>query len=139
MGRVSEGWKVFCELANESEEAKKLMAGWGKVVQFVVDGETPPEFYIDCAGGAASFSEGKHASPSFTMKGSAEIMGKLLTREEDATKAYMAKKYTIEGSLADAMKFGQIGNAVAKTAEAKFGSVSNAVAKIAEERGIKLE
>lgn len=94
------------------------MTGWDKVVQFVVDGEDVPEFYVEIKGGVVSFHEGKHPSPAFTMKGPEEIMWKLLTREEDATRAFMAKKYTIVGSLADAMKFGSIAAAVAKTAEA---------------------
>lgn len=116
MGRVADGWKAFVDVANTCEPAKKLMTGWDRVVQFSVEGEDVPEFYVEVKGGVASFSQGKHASPSFTMKGPEEIMWKLLTREEDATRAYMAKKYTIEGSLADAMKFGSIGNEVAKVA-----------------------
>ncbi len=116
MGRVAEGWKTFVELANSIEEAKKLMQGWDKVIQFVVDGEDTPEFYIEIKGGQATFNVGKHEKPNFTMKGGEEIMWKLLTREEDATRAFMAKKYTIEGSLADAMKFGKIGQEVGKKA-----------------------
>ena len=119
MGRVFEGWKGFCELANQTDDVKKLMTGWDRAVQFSVTGEDVPEFYVEIKGGVASLHTGKHASPAFTMKGNEEIMWKLLTREEDPTRAYMAKKYTIEGSLADAMKFGSIGSAVAKAADAK--------------------
>ncbi|TDA31109.1 MAG: hypothetical protein DSO03_05510 [Hadesarchaea archaeon] len=50
------------------------------------------------------------------MIGNKDIMWKLLTREEDPTRAFMAKKYSIQGSLADAMKFGKIGQEVAKSA-----------------------
>ena len=118
MGRVANGWKLFCEFANGVDEAKKLMTGWDRAIQFSVTGEDVPEFYLQVKDGAISFNEGKHASPAFTMKGTEEIMWKLLAREEDPTKAYIAKKYTIEGSLAEAMKFGSIANAVAKAADA---------------------
>ena len=117
MGRVAEGWKGFCAIANEEEDVKKLMTGWDRAVQFSVEGEDVPEFYVEIKGGVASFHEGKHPSPAFTLKGTEEIMWKLLTREEDPTRAYMAKKYTIEGSLADAVKFGAIGTAVGKAAD----------------------
>ncbi|MEM2866256.1 MAG: SCP2 sterol-binding domain-containing protein [Candidatus Hadarchaeales archaeon] len=116
MGEVAEGWKMFAELANQNEGAKKLMQGWDKVVQFVVDGEDVKEFYLEFKGGQVTFNVGKHPSPAFTMIGNKDIMWKLLTREEDATRAFMAKKYSIQGSLADAMKFGKIGQEVAKTA-----------------------
>ena len=113
MGRVMDGYKDFARLINEVPEAKQLVTGWDRVVQFVVEGEG--EFYIQTQGGAASFHEGTHASPNVTLKGSEEVFYKMLTRELDQTKAYFAKQYTIEGSMADAMKFGRIGTAVAKS------------------------
>jgi putative sterol carrier protein len=112
MGRVMDGYKELAERANEVEEAKGLMAGWNKVIQFVVEGEG--EFYIKFENGIATFHEGKHEKPDVTLKGPEEVFYKMVTRELDATRAYFAKQYTIEGSMADAMKFGRIGTAVAK-------------------------
>jgi putative sterol carrier protein len=88
------------------------MAGWNKVVQFIIEGED--DFYIAFEDGKATFHDGKHEKPNVTLKGPEEIFYKMLTRELDQTRAYFAKKYTIEGSMADAMKFGRIGTAVAK-------------------------
>jgi putative sterol carrier protein len=113
MGRVSEGYKELADRANEVEEAKKTMAGWNKVIQFMIEGEG--DFYIKFDNGTATFHEGKHESPNVTLKGAEEVFYKMLTRELDQTRAYFAKQYTIEGSMADAMKFGRIGTAVAKS------------------------
>jgi len=113
MGRVVDGYKQFIELANKNDEAKGLMAGWDRIVQFIVQGGE--DFYITIAEGKASLTVGVHKSPNVTLKGPEEVMYKMLTRELDATRAYFAKQYTIEGSMSDAMKFGRIGTAVAKT------------------------
>jgi len=112
MGRVKDGYRDLAKRANEVAEAKGLMAGWNKVVQFIVTGEG--EFYIKFENGVATFHEGKHEKPDVTLKGPEEVFYKMLTRELDQTRAYFAKQYTIEGSMADAMKFGRIGTAVAK-------------------------
>ncbi len=112
MGRVMDGYKEFARLINEVPEAKQLVTGWDRVVQFLVEGEG--EFYIQTQGGAASFHEGTHATPNVTLKGPEEVFYKMLTRELDQTKAYFAKQYTIAGSMGDAMKFGRVGTAVAK-------------------------
>jgi putative sterol carrier protein len=112
MGRVTDGYKEMAKRANEVPEAKSAMAGWNKVIQFIVTGEG--EFHFAFKDGAASFHEGKHEKPDVTLKGPEEIFHKMLTRELDQTRAFFAKQYTIEGSMADAMKFGRIGTAVAK-------------------------
>ena len=112
MGRVVDGYKQFVELANKSAEAKGIMTGWDKVVQFIVQGND--NFYIKTEGGKASFTVGVHKSPNVTLKGPEEVMYKMLTRELDPTRAYFAKQYTIEGSMSDAMKFGRLGPAARK-------------------------
>jgi putative sterol carrier protein len=112
MGRVIDGYKALAEKANEVAEAKSVMAGWNKVIQFIVEGEG--EFYIKFENGVATFHEGKHEKPDVTLKGPEEVFYKMVTRQLDPTRAYFAKQYTIEGSMSDAMKFARIGTAVAK-------------------------
>jgi len=112
MGKVVDGYKEFVRLANENAEAKGLMTGWDKIVQFMLTGDD--NFYIETKGGKASLTVGVHKSPSVTLKGPADVFGKMLTGELDQTRAYFAKQYTIEGSMSDAMKFGRIGTALAK-------------------------
>ena len=110
MGRVMDGYKQLTEKANEIAEAKKLMEGWNKVIQFNVEGEG--DFYIKFENGTAAFHEGRHESPDVTLKGPEEVFYKMLTGELDQTKAFFAGKYRIEGSMGDAIKFGRIGTAV---------------------------
>jgi putative sterol carrier protein len=112
MGKVADGWKQYVEMANKNAEAKGVMTGWDRVVQFIVAGDD--NFYIETKGGVASFHLGVHKSPHVTMKGPADVFGKMVAGQLDATKAYFAKQYTIEGSMSDAMKFGRIGTALAK-------------------------
>jgi len=113
LGRVIEGYREVVKRTNEVAEAKNLIVGWNKVIQFIVEGED--DFYIRFDNGTAYFHEGKHEKPDVTLKGPEEIFYKMLTRELDQTRAYFAKQYTIEGSMADAMKFGRVGTAVAKS------------------------
>jgi putative sterol carrier protein len=113
MGRVVDGYKQFVEQAGKSAEVKGLITGWDRVVQFIVDGDD--DFYIETKGGTISFKLGVHAAPHVKLKGSEEVFHKMLTRELDQTRAYFAKQYTIEGSMSDAMKFGRIGTALAKS------------------------
>ena len=113
MGKVAEGYKQFVDLANKNAEAKGVMAGWDRIIQFIITGDD--NFYIEIKGGVASFNLGVHKSPHVTLKGPADVFNKMLTRELDQTRAYVAKQYTIEGSMSDAMKFGRIGTAVAET------------------------
>ena len=112
MGKVVDGYKQFVDMANQNAEAKGLMTGWDRVIQFIVQGDD--NFYIEIKGGTASLHVGEHQSPNVKLKGSADVFSKMLTRELDQTKAYFAKQYTIEGSMGDAMKFGRIGTALAK-------------------------
>jgi len=113
MGRVVDGYKQFVEQASKNEEVKGLIAGWDKVVQFIIDGDD--DFYIETKGGVISFTVGVHDSPNVTLKGPEEVFYKMLTRELDQTRAFFAKQYTIEGSMSDAMKFGRMGSALAKS------------------------
>jgi len=112
MGRVVDGYKEFVRLANEIAEAKGLMTGWDRVVQFIIEGDD--NFYIKTEGGKASFNLGEHKSPNVTLKGPEEVFYKMLTGELDQTKAYFAKQYSIQGSMGDAMKFGRLGTTVQK-------------------------
>jgi putative sterol carrier protein len=113
MGQVADGYKQFVEMANNNAEAKGLMTGWDRIIQFVIQGDD--NFYIETKEGTAAFKLGEHPTPSVKLKGSADVFQKMLKRELDQTKAYFAKQYAIEGSMGDAMKFGRIGTAVAKT------------------------
>jgi putative sterol carrier protein len=110
---VAEGYKAMIGRINAEAKAKELMAGWEKVVQFVITDEG--DFFIHFANGQASFNEGKHESPDVTLTGPQDVFAKMLSRELDPTTAFFAQKYTVQGSMGDAMKFVRIGNTIAKS------------------------
>lgn len=112
MGRVMEGYKQLVKKANEIPEIKEMMTGWNKIIQFDVEGEG--DFFIKFENGVASFHIGRNDNPDVTLKGSEEVFYKMLSGELDPTKAFFARKYKIEGSMGDAIKFGRIGSAVFK-------------------------
>ena len=116
MGRVLDGWKRAVEEMNKAEAAKSLMTGWDRVAQFTVEGGGETNFYLEFKDGAVTLHEGDHSSPNFTMGATEEVFYKLLTGELNAMQAYLSKQYTVKGSMADAMKFRQIGEAAAKAA-----------------------
>jgi putative sterol carrier protein len=107
MGVSKEEIKKVIGLINESEEAKELLAGWEKVIQFDLEGEENP-FHIVFTGEAAEFKDEPHPSPDLTFKADTELFAKILRGEEDATSAFMMGKLTIDGIISDALKFREI-------------------------------
>jgi len=112
MGRVKDGWRYFAEHANEVPKARELMNRWDKTVQFSLDGEDP--FYLTFYNGTVSLSEGTHAKPDVTMKGKEDVFYRLMTGELDRMRAFILGRFKFEGSLKDAARFGDIGDAVRK-------------------------
>lgn len=110
MGRVKDGWRYFTERANELPKIREMMAGWDRAVQFNLSGEDP--FYLTFSSGAVAFSDGAHEKPDLTLKGTEGVFYKLMTGELDPIKAFMLGQYKFDGSLKDAAKFADIGEAV---------------------------
>jgi putative sterol carrier protein len=113
LGRVKEGWRYFAERANELPKVREMMNEWDRVVQFSLDGEDP--FYLTFSGGAVAFSDGTHGKPDLTLKGAEDIFYKLMTGEFDRIKAFMLGQFKFDGTLKDAAKFADIGDAVRKS------------------------
>lgn len=121
MGELLDHFKMMVEAAKglepaELEELKKsLSTVEGKAVQFSVEGVE--ECYLEIKEGVPVVGEGKHTSPAFTIIMPPDIAKKvLITRELNAIRAFLAKQYKIEGSLANAMKFGKVMADIAKLA-----------------------
>ncbi len=120
MGKVMDGIKKLVELANGTEEAKNLIAEWGKsVAQLTVEGEG--DCYIKIKGGEASFHEGNHESPDFTLKCQGEVFMKILSGELDAYVAYLDNQINLEGPISEAVKLIDIITAVAKAINFQLG------------------
>jgi len=110
VSRVKDILAQLVERANSLPKIKEMMSDWTCTIQFDVEGEAP--LYLSFENGTASLHEGMHHSPKVTLKAKEETMYKILSGELDSTKAYFTRQLHVSGSLSDAMKFGQIGEAV---------------------------
>lgn len=113
LGRVKEGWKYFAERANELPKAREMISGWDRVVQFSLDGEEP--FYLTFSNGAVAFSDGTHGKPDLILKGTEDVFYRLMIGELDRIRAFMFGQFKFSGSLEDAAKFADIGDAVRRS------------------------
>ncbi|MHA2156249.1 MAG: SCP2 sterol-binding domain-containing protein [Candidatus Hodarchaeales archaeon] len=94
--------KEFVDAINGRDDVKAKLKNWTKIAGYNVDGE---DCYVQHnADGTCEFFDGKPEKANFTMIGTSEIFEKMFTGEEDAQKAYFAKKYKIEGDVMGTMK-----------------------------------
>jgi len=110
MGRVKDTLAQFVEKANNVPKTREMMADWNCTIQFDVEGDAP--LYLCFENGAVSLHEGMHQSPKVVLKAKEDALYKILSGELNATKAYFTRQLQISGPLSDAIKFGQIGEAV---------------------------
>jgi putative sterol carrier protein len=94
--------KEFADAINARDDVKAKLKNWTKVAGYTVDGEDC--YVVHNADGSCEYHEGKPEKANFTMIGSTEIFEKMFTGEEDAQKAYFAKKYQITGDVMGTMK-----------------------------------
>ncbi|MHA1996342.1 MAG: SCP2 sterol-binding domain-containing protein [Candidatus Hodarchaeales archaeon] len=82
--------KEFVDAINGRDDVKAKLKNWAKIAGYNVDGE---DCYVQHnADGTCEFFDGKPEKANFTMIGTSEIFEKMFTGEEDAQKAYFAKK-----------------------------------------------
>ncbi len=112
MGRVKDEFSKIVEAINSVEDARRLLQGWDRVLQFEIEGEEP--FYLRVERGEVKLFDGKHDKPDLTFKGPEEVFYKMALGELDPTKAFMMKKYQIIGPLPEAIKFGRVLDVVRK-------------------------
>jgi len=110
MSRVKDILAQFVEKANAVPKIKDMMSDWICTIQFDVEGDAP--LYLCFENGAVSLHDGVHQSPKVVLKAKEDVLYKILSGELNPTKAYFTRQLQISGSLSDAMRFGQIGEAV---------------------------
>ena len=101
------------EQAKELPNVKQMTSGWDRVVQFRLEGEDP--FYLTIANQNVTFSDGEHPKPDLILKAKQDVIYRMMTGELDPMKAFMLEQIKFEGSLKDAAKFTDLGNAVRKS------------------------
>jgi putative sterol carrier protein len=74
-------------------------------IQFDVSGSQPGQWYYDIQDGHCAFKEGKAESPNLTIHTPAEIWLAISKGELEGGKAFLEKKYTVEGDLNLLMRF----------------------------------
>ena len=89
------------ELFSKASESMPEVKGWNKVYQFVL--EDDGKFYIEISGGELKVVEGEHPSPIATLTTTTEVLGKILSGELDAMRAFMMRQLKITGNVLDTM------------------------------------
>lgn len=110
MSRVKDVLMQLVERANSIPKIKEMMVDWNCTIQFDTEGDAP--LYLCFENGAVSLHDGMHQSPNVILKAKEDALYKILSGELNATKAYFTRQLQVSGPLSDAMKFGQIGEAV---------------------------
>ncbi|MFW9996603.1 MAG: SCP2 sterol-binding domain-containing protein [Candidatus Odinarchaeota archaeon] len=104
MGPGKEAVKGMVDGINSFPELQSKLKNWEKVAAYKLDGEDGPFYVIHKADGTCEMHDGEPEKANFTFIGPSEIWGKIATGEEDAQKAFFAKKYKIEGDVMGTMK-----------------------------------
>ncbi|MHA2281985.1 MAG: SCP2 sterol-binding domain-containing protein [Promethearchaeota archaeon] len=103
MGPGREAVEMMVEGINSSEELQTKLKNWSKVAGYVLEGDDP--FHVvHNADGTCELKEGKPEKANFTFIAPGELWSKIAAGEEDAQKAFFAKKYKIEGDVMGTMK-----------------------------------
>jgi len=70
------------------------------VIQFVVSGKQPGNWFLAIKDGKCEFGEGLHPTPDLTIKTPSEIWLGIANREIDGQQAFLEGKYKAEGDMA---------------------------------------
>ncbi|MFX1536688.1 MAG: SCP2 sterol-binding domain-containing protein [Promethearchaeota archaeon] len=107
MGEAKDMMKEMSDAINASEDLKGMLKNWTKIAAYELEGEEP--FYVEHkADGSCEFHEGKPEKASFTFIAPSDLWVKILKGEEDAQKAFFAKKYKITGDVMATMKLNTV-------------------------------
>jgi putative sterol carrier protein len=109
-------FEVFKQAAQEDEDLKEEVEDADLCMQFRIS-DSGDAFWISARDGEINFGEGDGPDVTVTMSATQETMTGILSREVDATSAYMGGDLQIEGSLQDAMAFGEIAELAAEFLE----------------------
>jgi putative sterol carrier protein/putative NADPH-quinone reductase len=78
------------------------------VIQFDVTGEQPGHWFLVIDDGTCTFNEGRHSSPTLTIKTPSEVWLSISNKELDGREALMQGKYAVEGDINLLMRMGSL-------------------------------
>ena len=109
---------LFQQLSLEDEDLKDEVEDNDLTMQFIMKSDVKDsKFWISTSDEKISFGLGEGSDVTVTMIASAENMFKILSGNMESTSAYISGDLTIEGSLQDAMAFGEIASIAAELIE----------------------
>lgn len=88
------------EISFDPEQAGDLSA----VIQFIVTGDNPVEYYLTITDGKCTFTEGIAEQPSLTIDTPADVWLKIARKELNGAMALMTGKYKARGQMGLLMK-----------------------------------
>jgi len=112
-------FKLFAAIAEEDEDLKDEVEDADLCMQFVMNPGDADEFryWISARDGKIGYGAGEGPDVTVTLMAKREILTGMLSGEVDSTSAYMAGDLVIEGSLQDAMVFGEIASLAGEVIE----------------------
>ncbi len=82
---------------------KKAAEGLNLVYQFIISGDEEFEGYIGIESGECVYNDGRHPSPTLTMKSSAEVWLKIAKNQIPGQDAFLKGLFTMEGDLGSSL------------------------------------
>lgn len=101
--------RAFAWMANRNDKAKSMIRG-NKTIQLEVEGEQL--ICIHLADSKVTYEKGRAEKPNVVLRTTRENILKMLSGELRQDEAFTFKKIEVVGSVADAMRFNQIAQAV---------------------------
>ena len=95
------------QISVEDEELKEALE-IDKIVGQVTITDRDFSLWFSAGEGTFDYGEGEADDPSYIMKATWEILGRLLSGESDGVEEYMSGDLIIEGNLEDANNYGEI-------------------------------
>jgi len=77
-------------------------------IQFDVTGEQPGHWFLAIDNATCTFNEGRHSSPTLTIKTPSEVWLAISNKELDGREALMQGKYAVEGDINLLMRMGSL-------------------------------
>jgi hypothetical protein len=95
------------QLAVTDEDLKEALE-INKIVGQILITDKNLAFWFSAGDGVFDYGEGEADNPSYTMKATWEIIGKILSMESDGQDEYLSGELVIEGNIQDAINYAEI-------------------------------
>ena len=95
------------QISVEDEELKEALE-IDKIVGQVTITDRNSSLWFSAGDGTFDYGEGEVDDPSYIMKATWEILGRLLSGESDGVEEYMSGDLIIEGNIDEATKYGEV-------------------------------